>query len=182
MSFTVKNIQDEVITFADTTLTVDNAKAIAAMKLAVRMIGYKSGYSYQIDSAYYNANSWYDVLPEDVIKVTEVNINDGNNTVYNNWRMNNTKILFYIAGNYIIHYKKVPTEPIAVTSVIEVHPMYKQALFDFMLGYNRVSKWDGEDALGLQLISNFKQEVESIWSQISNHGPAGVRLVVQRGR
>lgn len=174
MAFTVQDIKTMAENFAETTLTITEIKAIDSMKLALSIIAHRTGYNFQVDAAEYAANTWnLDVLPENHLGVTEVNINDNYNTFYSGYRTRGRDILFYKSGSYIIHYKAMAEEPNSVADEIKVHPIYKDALWDFMLGYCRLSKWDGEDEVGQALVTSFNDVVASKWAIINlrgNHG------------
>jgi hypothetical protein len=178
----VQDIQSAVQTFSESNITVSNTKAVAAMKLALSVIADKSGYDLQVNSADYTANVWNtNVLPENNLGVSEVNIDDGENTIYLGYQVRGRDILFYDTGTYIIHYKALPTVPTAIDSTLEVHPIYFDALWEFALGYCRLSKWDGDDNFGMQLITDFRGIVNEKWDTLNKRkGPK--QMMVQRHR
>lgn len=178
--FTVQEIKSMAETFAGNTVTITNQKAVDCIKLAILIIADRSGYDFEIPAADYVGNVWItDVLPENNLGVSEVNIDDGNNTIYNDYQVRGIDILFRDSNRYIVHYKKLPTEPTNVNSTIEVHPIYKEALWEFMVGYARLSKWEGSDDFGMQLTMDFRSRVAEKWKILNRYtGPK--QMVVQR--
>jgi hypothetical protein len=180
LPITVQTIKDLATEFTGTTVTITNSKAIAAMKLALILIADKNGYDHEIASAGYTAYTWYpNVLPENNMGVTAVNIDDNTLTIYSGWRRRNRDMQFYDSNSYIIHYKALPAEPTTMESTLEVHPIYQDALWEFMIGFARLSKWEGKDEPGSTLIADFRALIDQKYKSINRRtGPA--RWEVQR--
>jgi hypothetical protein len=169
----VQDIKTLAENFTGTTVTITNDKAVSAMKIALSLIADKSGYEYEIVSAAYTGLTWHsNVLPENNLGVTEVNIDDKNNTIYSQWRRRGRDMWFVHSDNYVIHYKALPSMPIALTSELEVHPIYIDALWEFMISYSRLSKWEGKDEFGSALVTDFRNLIDVKWRSI-NKGKSG---------
>lgn len=159
--------------------TIDNAYALVGINEAISKMGPIVVDS--VDSASYPANTWHS-LPSNCSRVTEVNIDDDDNTVYNGWRINpdGTKILFLDDDDYIIYYLRKPAKLSAITNTPEMHVDYHDSLATYLKGWYIYKEAidDDEKQEGMSFMAQFADE----WRQVKHDLKVGrpAQIIAQR--
>lgn len=160
--------------------TIDNALALIGINEGISKMGPIIVDS--VASASYVKNTWYS-LPSGCSRVTEVNIDDDNNTIYNGYRINSngTKILFHDDDAYVIYYLRKPAKIVAITNTPEMHIDYHDSLATYLKGWYKYKEAidDDEKQEGLHFMNN---EFPAQWKQVKRDMTVGKpsQMVAQR--
>ena len=135
-----------------------------------------------VPSTAYTANTWY-ALPADCVKVTEVNLNDGYNTIYTGWRLSpkGQQILFFEDESFIIHYTREAIPLSTINDTLEMPAAYHKCLITYLKGWFRASRAidDDEKREGENLMNAvFYREVEQVKRQFGRGG--NKQMIAQR--
>lgn len=135
-----------------------------------------------VSSASYTKNIWYS-LPAACSRVTEVNINDDENTKYDGYRINadSTKILFLDDNDYLIHYLRKPSKLAVITDTPDMHIDYHDSLITYLKGWFIYTEAidDDEKLEGRTLMEN---DFPGQWKQVKRQRSIGrpSQMVAQR--
>jgi hypothetical protein len=158
--------------------TIDNASALIGINEGISRIG--PIVNDEVASTAYSAHTWYS-LPATCSRVTEVNIDDTNNTTYTSYRVMGNKILFPDAGTYIIHYLRKPAKLSAITNEPEMHIDYHDSLVTYLKGWFKYKEAidDDEKMEGVNFMNN---EFPAQWRQVQRDltGKNQARFIPER--
>ena len=135
-----------------------------------------------VPAASYTAYTWYP-LPSDCVKVTEVNLNDGYNTIYTGWRLSpkGQQILFPDAETCIIHYTREAIPLSTINDTPEMPAAFHKCLITYLKGWFRASNAidDDEKREGENLTNAvFYRELEQVKRQFGRGG--NKQMIAQR--
>jgi hypothetical protein len=159
---------------------MDNTEALTGINEGISKMG--PIVEDEVAATDYISSIWYN-LPNNCIKVTEVNPSACLRTVYTGYRTssNGQQILFADSGSYVIRYNREPNPLAVITDTPEMHVAYHKCLVTYLKGWFKYKEAidNDEKQEGLKFMeTDFYGEVAQVRKSLRSN--RNVQMIAQR--